>query len=106
MTDEITRALFDHLVALAALDLQPDEAEYLRHQMNNQLKALHELDAIPLESNTPAASHGVPYTTETTPAIRRDEWVPYENPGQILAQAPETADGYIVVPEIPHTDLV
>lgn len=105
MSDEITPELFTHLVALAALDLQPAEAEYLRQQLNNQLKALHELEAIPLDSDTPAASHGVPYTQETTPAIRQDSWGPWSEPGRILAQAPETEGGYIVVPEIPHTDL-
>ena len=105
MSDEITPEIFDHLVELAALDLRGDEAEYLRRELNHQIKALHELDAIPLESDTPAASHGVPYTAETTPAIRGDEWVPCDDPARILAQAPETEDGYIVVPEIPHTDL-
>ncbi len=105
MPDEITREVFDHLVLLAALELSPEEAEYLRGELNNQLKAIHELEAIPLDPGTPIASHGVPYTPEITPPIRADEWTPYPSPQDILAQAPEADEGYIIVPEIPHTEL-
>jgi aspartyl-tRNA(Asn)/glutamyl-tRNA(Gln) amidotransferase subunit C len=105
MTDDITPEIFDHLVRLAALELDPDEAEYLRRELNHQLKAIHELETIPLDPGTPLASHGVPYTPETTPAVRADEWVPFEASTEIIQQAPETDDGYITVPDIPHTDL-
>jgi aspartyl-tRNA(Asn)/glutamyl-tRNA(Gln) amidotransferase subunit C len=105
MTDEITPELFEHLVELAALELRPEEGEYLRRQLNNQLKAIHELEAIPLDPLTPVASHGVPYTPESSPRIRPDEWLAYPDPGKILAQAPDTDEGYIIVPEIPHQDL-
>jgi hypothetical protein len=40
MSDQITVELFDHLVRLAALELSSQEAEYLRHELNNQLKAI------------------------------------------------------------------
>ncbi len=105
MTDTIDPQTFDHLVDLAALELDAEEAEYLRQELNNQLTAIRELAAIPLDAGTGATSHGVPYTGETRPAIREDEWVSCPNPEDILAQAPETEDGYIVVPDIPHTDL-
>lgn len=105
MTDTITPELFQHLVQLAALELDVEEAEYIRQQLNNQLKAINELAAIPLDESTPIASHGVPYTPEITPPIRSDEWQPYPRTEAILSQAPQLADGYIVVPEIPHTDI-
>jgi aspartyl-tRNA(Asn)/glutamyl-tRNA(Gln) amidotransferase subunit C len=105
MSDEITPELFNHLVELAALELNADEAEYLRKQLNNQLKAIHELELIPLDPATPVASHGVPYTPATSPAIRADEIHSYPHPARLLKTAPETEDGYIVVPEIPHQDL-
>lgn len=105
MNDEIIPELFNHLVELAALELKPDEAEYLRRELNNQLKAIHELEAIPLDPGTPIASHGVPYTPATSPAIREDIVQPHRDPARLLATAPETADGYIVVPEIPHQEL-
>jgi aspartyl/glutamyl-tRNA(Asn/Gln) amidotransferase C subunit len=105
MAEEITVEIFNHLVQLAALELSSEESEYLRKQLNNQLKAVHELEAIPVDPQTPVASHGVPYTPAITPPTRIDEWTPYPAPGDILAQAPEIDEGYIVVPEIPHTDL-
>jgi aspartyl/glutamyl-tRNA(Asn/Gln) amidotransferase C subunit len=105
MPDEITPEIFEHLVQLAALELPPEEAEYLRRELNNQLKAIHELEAIPLDPSTPITSHGVPYTPLITPPIRSDEWVPNPTPQDILAQAPESEEGYIVVPDIRHVDL-
>ena len=62
MTEEITRDLFDKLVDLAALELEDDEAEYIRRQLNDQLAAIRELAAVPLEEDTPPAAHGVSYT--------------------------------------------
>jgi aspartyl-tRNA(Asn)/glutamyl-tRNA(Gln) amidotransferase subunit C len=103
--DLISPDLFTHLVKLAALELDPKESEYLREQLNNQLKAIRELEAIPLEAGTLATSHGVTYPPDAIPQLRRDEWLPYPTPEAILAQAPEIEDGYIIVPDIPHTEL-
>jgi aspartyl-tRNA(Asn)/glutamyl-tRNA(Gln) amidotransferase subunit C len=105
MSDPITREIFDHLVELGALELAPQEAEYLRQQLNNQLKAVQELEAIPLEADLPLASHGVAYPPEASQALRKDTWAPYPNAQAIMAQAPELDDGFIVVPDIPHTQL-
>ena len=105
MTDTIPQEMFAHLVNLAALQLDADEAEYLRQQLNNQLNAIHELEAIPVAEDTPVTSHGVPYTPATSPAPREDAWAPYPNPEDILGQAPQAEDGYIIVPDIPHTNL-
>lgn len=105
MTDTITQEMFAHLVNLAALRLDAEEAEYLRQQLNNQLNAIHELEAIPIEEDTPLTSHGVPYTTATSPAPRADAWAPCPNPEDILGQAPQADGGYIIVPDIPHTNL-
>lgn len=105
MSDEITPELFRHLVELAALELDEKESEYLRGQLNHQLKAIHELEMIPLDASTPAASHGVPYTPVTSPALRPDTWSPYPNPAALLEGAPETDAGYIIVPEIPTQNL-
>ena len=101
----ITPQLFEQLVRLAALELSPQEAELLRQELNNQMKAIDELEAISLSEETPITSHGVPYTAEITPEARSDEWIACPNPEEILAQAPETKDGYVIVPDIPHTDL-
>ncbi len=105
MTDEITPEIFDHMVELAALELDEEEAEYLRRQLNNQLKAVHELEAIPLDEDTPPATHGVPYTPASSPPLREDAITDKSEADDILAQVPEVEDRYIVVPEIPHEDL-
>ena len=105
MSETISQDLFAHLVNLAALELTPEEAEYLRQQLNNQLKSIAELAAIPLDEDVQSTSHGVPYTTEISATPRADTWRPYPNPQDILAQAPETDEGYIIVPDIPHTSL-
>ena len=105
MSEEISSELFTHLVELAAFELPQEEAEYLHKQLNNQLKSIHELEAIPLDDKTPITSHGVPFTPAISPPIRSDQWQPSEYSGDILSQAPETDEGYFIVPEIPHTDL-
>ena len=101
----ITEDIFNHLVGLASLELSLEEAEYLRQELNNQLMAIDELEAIPLDDETPVTTHGVPYTAQITPAAREDQWEACPNPEDILAQAPEVKDRYVVGPDIPHTDL-
>lgn len=103
--DEISPQLFEHLLALAALEFTPEEGEYLRRELNHQLRAIHELEAIPLEKDTEITSHGVPYTPEISPPMRADSWIACPNPEEIIAQAPEVEDGYVIVPDIPHTEL-
>lgn len=105
MTDEITPELFEHLVDLAAFAFDPNEAEYLRKELNNQLRAIHQLEAVPLDAEIKPASHGVPYTAQNRSGLREDSWEQCENPDEILAQAPQIEDRYIIVPDIPHTEL-
>jgi aspartyl/glutamyl-tRNA(Asn/Gln) amidotransferase C subunit len=105
MPEEISPELFAHLVDLAALALSTDEADYLRRQMNNQLKAIHELESIPLDSEIVVAAHGIAYSPEMASKNRKDEWSAYSDPDMLLKQAPESENQYIIVPEIPHKDL-
>jgi aspartyl-tRNA(Asn)/glutamyl-tRNA(Gln) amidotransferase subunit C len=105
MTDMIDRNTFDHLVSLAAFELDESQAKYLLREMNNQLKAIQELAAIPLDENMPVTSHGVPYTDQISALPRADEWLPFEHPEDIIAQAPQFENGYIIVPDIPHQTL-
>ncbi len=105
MKEQITPEIFQDMVTLAALELSQAEAEYLRQQLNNQLTAIGELERIPLDEATPVTSHGVPYTEQISQALRADEWITDPSAPDILSQAPETENGYIVVPDIPHTEL-
>jgi aspartyl-tRNA(Asn)/glutamyl-tRNA(Gln) amidotransferase subunit C len=105
MSDQITIEVFNRLVDLAALELDPKQAEYLRGQLNNQLKVIQELASIPMDADVPVNLHGVPYESENSSTPREDIWKPCEDSAGILAQAPQVEDGYIVVPDIPHTTL-
>jgi aspartyl-tRNA(Asn)/glutamyl-tRNA(Gln) amidotransferase subunit C len=105
LTEEITKEIFNHLVELAALELDEQEADYLRQELNGQLKAIRELEAIEIADDAGITSHGVPYTTEISAPLRDDVIDPCEESEDILAQAPEVEDRYFVVPDIPHEDL-
>jgi aspartyl/glutamyl-tRNA(Asn/Gln) amidotransferase C subunit len=107
MTDreEITPEIFARLVHLAELELNPEESEYLRLQLNGQLRAIREMAAIEVDPATPITSHGVPYPPAARPALRDDAVVPCDDADAILGQAPETDSRYIVVPDIPYTEL-
>lgn len=105
MTDQITREVFDHLVELAALELTEEEAEYLRGELNKQLTVIEELAAIPIDEGVEPAAHGVPYTPGISAGMREDKHNPFPDPAKILKGAPESEDGYFIVPDIPLEDL-
>ncbi len=105
MPEEITREIFNHLVDLAALEMDEEEAEYLRNELNNQLKAIHELEAIRLDPEVQITSHGVPYTDAISAPLRDDIIESCEEANAILGQAPEAEERYILVPDIPTEAL-
>jgi aspartyl-tRNA(Asn)/glutamyl-tRNA(Gln) amidotransferase subunit C len=106
MSEQITPEVFNHLVELAALELTPDEAEYLRRQLNNQLTAIDDLNQVPLDPETPVASH-VAFPTPRPPPLRFAPTSGIRTPTRPSCSKarPKSTDGYIVVPEIPHQDL-
>lgn len=101
----ISPEIFDHLVELAALELGPDEAEYLRRELNGQLNAIHALENIDVEDSLAITSHGVPYGGGLAPALREDVATPGTLADDILEQAPQLEGRYVVVPDIPHREL-
>ena len=101
----ITRETFDHLVELGALELDEKEAGYILKELNSQLSAIRELSAIDIPADVKPASHGVPYTDESSQPLREDVWQACADADAILDQTPQTEDRYIVVPDIPHTTL-
>jgi len=103
--ESIDDRVFQHLVQLAALELRADEAEYLRRELNAQLAAIRNLEAIQIAADLPITSHGVPYSPAIRPAPRPDQIQPSELADAILGQAPEVLDRYIVVPDLSRTDL-
>ena len=102
---EITPEIFSHLVELAALNLDDEESEYLRGELNAQLKAIRELEGIKLSPDIPITSHGVPYTHSISALLREDTIRPSPQADEIVSGAPETDLRYFVVPDIPHEEL-
>lgn len=105
MAEDITRELFAHLVELAAFELPEGEAEYLRAEMNKQLESIRELEAIQIAEEVPITSHGVSYLPAISSPPSEDNVQSFPHPERILAQAPESEEGYFVVPDIPHMEL-
>ena len=101
----ITPEIFDHLVLLAAFELPEQERAYLRKELNAQLSAIRELEAIDVDPEVAITSHGVPYPPAITPALRQDQVLACPEAEDILAGAPSSEDRYIIVPDIPHEEL-
>jgi len=97
LPEKITREMFDKLVSLAALELDEEESEYLRTELNHQLAAVKELSEIPIDEDVQPSLHGI--ECQGNPP-RPDEWQPFPDPDAILALAPEREGRYFVVPEI------
>ena len=105
MTEKISPEDFDRLAELASLELPAEEAEYLRKELNNQMLSIEVLETIPIDTEMGSAAHGIPYT-ELNSAVPRED-ISRQDPHreEILNQAPELEDGYIVVPDISHEEL-
>ena len=105
MTDKISPEDFERLADLASLELTADEAEYLRKELNNQMLSIEVLESIPIDAETGTAAHGIPYDELNSAAPREDISRQDQNRDEILKQAPELEDGFIVVPDISHEEL-
>lgn len=105
INDQINIEVFNRLVELAAMELSAEQAAYLHRQLNNQLRAIRELASIPIDNSIESNLHGVPYIPEARPLLREDAWSPSGTASAIHSQVPQLEDGYIVVPDIPHTTL-
>lgn len=102
---EISEAVFRHLVDLAAFHLEQEDGEYLRRELNSQLKAIRELEAIEIDDDVSITSHGVPYSQAIRLPLRQDRIEPSNRADDIIQQSPDVSERYIIVPDIPHEDL-
>lgn len=105
VNETISAEIFDHLVLLAAFELSEQERDYLCKELNAQLGAIRELEAIDVDPEVEITSHGVPYPPASTPALRVDEILPCLEAEDILAGTPSSDERYIIVPDIPHEEL-
>ena len=93
----ITPELFEKLVDLAALELTDEERTYLFKEMNHQLASVESLRQIPIPEGSQPSLHGL--IPQGLPP-RKDEWKPFPHPEEIVALAPESEEGMIVVPDV------
>lgn len=81
---------------LARLDLPPEEAAEIGAQLSAILDHFAELSALDTEG-VPPTSHALPLSA----ALRADELAePSAGTSALLEQAPQSADGYFVVPKV------
>ena len=103
MTEEVIgKTLFDELARTGEIGMNPEEAEDIRREMNRQMDVIRQLEAIPLDEKLPPVIHGNPYPPEIRCGLREDIPVPFDDPAEIIAQAPRHQDGFIIAPEIEH----
>ena len=105
MNERIDKETFDHLVDLAAIALTENEAQYLRRELNKQINIIQEMAAVAVDDEILLTTHGIQYTPMLSPEIRKDIRQPSDKASAIMSQVPESQDGYILVPQTPHTDL-
>jgi aspartyl-tRNA(Asn)/glutamyl-tRNA(Gln) amidotransferase subunit C len=97
--------MFTHLVELASFEFEADQADYLREQLNRQLKTIEELAAVPLDDSLPTEIHGVRYPAENRQPLRPDKSSEFKDSDLLTTQFPRFEDGYVIVPVIPHQEL-
>lgn len=105
MNEKITPEVFQRLADLASLELEKEEAEYLRQELNHQLVSVEVLEGISIAEEVETAAHGIPYTAENSAPPRPDQARMDPHRRAILEEAPEVEDGYLVVPDISHEEL-
>lgn len=91
---QITPDLIKYLEKLARITLSEDEEKKVGNELQDILSyidMLNELDTDGVE----AMSHCFPVTN----VMREDEVAPSMSPDEIVANAPESQDGYFVVPK-------
>ena len=98
----ITKETFTALAQTAAIELSEKEAEQLRAEINRQMSIIRQLETIPLDEELSPVIHGNPYPEEIRCKLRSDDIIPFQQPSEILEQAPRSKDGYFVSPDVPH----
>ncbi len=83
----------DHVARLARLELSPDDLEKYRAQLGIILEHAAKVQALEGDPSV-ESSHGLGLEN----VFRADEVRPSLDRDEVLAAAPETRDGYFVVP--------
>jgi aspartyl-tRNA(Asn)/glutamyl-tRNA(Gln) amidotransferase subunit C len=91
----LSRGDVEHVAHLARLGLTDDEITLLQGQLNHILEQYAKLAELPTDDIHPTAQ-----TIELENILREDVVTPSLPVESVLANAAESADGYIVVPAI------
>jgi aspartyl-tRNA(Asn)/glutamyl-tRNA(Gln) amidotransferase subunit C len=91
----LSRGDVEHVAHLARLGLTEDEITLLQGQLNHILEQYAKLAELPTDDIPPTAQ-----TIELENILREDVVTPSLPVESVLANAAESADGYIVVPAI------
>lgn len=95
----ITDDEIKHLSELARLDLQKEERENLKGDLDEILNLAEKIQEVDTENVEPTY-HALPLTDVTRPDEPRDS----DDPQKLLEHAPESSDGYFVVPKVIEDD--
>ncbi|MDR5709416.1 MAG: Asp-tRNA(Asn)/Glu-tRNA(Gln) amidotransferase subunit GatC [Armatimonadota bacterium] len=91
----IDRELVAHIARLSRLELTEEELDRYRLQLNTILEYFGRLLELPTEG-VETTSHPIPVTN----VFREDGVTPSLPAEEVLAMAPQTRDGYFVVPRV------
>ena len=92
--DEISPEKFNAVVAMAMLELDDDEKAYLLAELNEQLRSVETLLNAPLNA-LPTQGTSVERVGQV---LREDVCKPFANSAQIIALAPQSDEGHVLVP--------
>ena len=95
MADPITRAVVEHVAALARLELRDDEVEQFAHDLGVILEHAEDIATLDLDGVEPTA-HPIPLIN----VFRADEVRPTLPRDEVLGQAPAVEDDRFRVPRI------
>ncbi|HZB91348.1 MAG TPA: Asp-tRNA(Asn)/Glu-tRNA(Gln) amidotransferase subunit GatC [Stellaceae bacterium] len=91
----LDKATVARIAALARIKLPPSEQEHLAGELSAILRWIEQLDEVDTAGVEPMSS-----VTATTLPMREDEVTDGGCRDQILANAPETANGFFTVPKV------
>jgi aspartyl-tRNA(Asn)/glutamyl-tRNA(Gln) amidotransferase subunit C len=92
---KLTKAEVEHAAKLARLELSAGEAESLTEHLNGIMSHFEKLQQLDTEGVAPT-SHSIPMQN----VFREDVAGPCLTTEEALANAPESSDGYFVVPQV------
>ena len=91
----VTRKDVEHVAKLARLGLAEEEKDLFTRQLSAILEFADNLKKLDTK-DVPPTSHAIPMKN----VLREDKVLPFQNPQDILANAPEQEDGMFKVPRI------